>query len=415
MPTPIVTTPPSAPTAQSERYQILDVLRGFALLGVLIANLVELGGQDLMATADQLAALPSAKMDAQTNWLLDMFVFDKANTLFAVLFGAGFWIMMERLSARGAAFERSYLRRIAILTGLGFVHLLGWFAWDILHVYGLTAFLLFFSRTLPDRVMFWIAIPLLTLARPILEWALPHIGLLAASSDAAYTEAAILSRQAAAQSGDYLAWGSGMNAMNWQAWFFGGALITWMAYVLGRFYIGAWIARQGWIQTAEERLYTVQMWTVPTLVAGFTLQYIAMAGEAAPGTSWSEDAALNVEILKGSATPIIAAGYVCVLVLLFHSRSLKRLVQPFAPVGQMALTNYLLQSPFIILILTGIGPGLGLVGRAGSTAFTLYALGFFVLQVVFSHFWMKSFAYGPAEWAWRAATYRTWPKLRRSA
>ena len=84
-------TPPSAgPTQQRDRYEIMDVLRGFALLGVLIANLVELGGEDVLATAEQLAALPSAAADARTSWLLDLFVFDKANTLFAVLFGAGF-------------------------------------------------------------------------------------------------------------------------------------------------------------------------------------------------------------------------------------------------------------------------------------------------------------------------------------
>ena len=387
----------------------------YALLGVLVANLVELGGADIMATADQLAALPSAAADRQTNWWLDLVVFDKANTLFAVLFGAGFWIMLERLSARGAAFERIYLRRIAILTVLGFVHLLGWFAWDILYLYGLAAFILFFSRNLSERVMFWIALPLLTLARPLIEWALPKIGFLAAASDAAYTDAAILSRQTAAQSGDVFAWISTMNEMNWLDWFFGGVIIAWIAYSLGRFYIGAWIARQGWIQTAEDRLQFVRIWTVPILLTGFFLQYIAMSAEDAPGASWTASAALSWELIKGLATPIIAAGYVCVIALLHFSKRLNGLVRPFAPVGQMALTNYLLQSPFIIFILTGIGPGLGRVGQTGSTEYTIYALCFFGLQIVFSHVWMKAFAYGPAEWAWRAATYWTLPKMRRAA
>ena len=147
------------PIAARERYEIMDVLRGFALFGVLIANMAELGGQDILATADQLAALPTASLDAATSWMRNLFVFDKANTLFTVLFGIGFWIQLERLSERGAAFGTVYLRRITILTLIGFVHLLGWFGWDILHLYGLMAFILYFSRNLSDRALFWIGLP----------------------------------------------------------------------------------------------------------------------------------------------------------------------------------------------------------------------------------------------------------------
>ncbi|NQY97354.1 MAG: hypothetical protein HRT82_09345 [Henriciella sp.] len=187
-------TLPTGPTRQGDRYEILDVLRGFALLGVLIANLVELGGEGVLATADQLAALPSAAMDEQTNWLLNLFIFDKANTLFAILFGAGFWIMLERLSARGAAFEQIYLRRIALLTAFGFLHLLGWFAWDILHVYGLMAFVLLLSRKMPVRTMFWAGLLLMIFARPMIEGFIGQNAYLSAQMDLAYTDAAVLGR-----------------------------------------------------------------------------------------------------------------------------------------------------------------------------------------------------------------------------
>ena len=404
-----------APTAQSERFQILDVLRGFALLGVLIANLVELGGQDVLATADQLAALPSANVDTRTNWLLNLLVFDKFNTLFAVLFGAGFWIMMERLSKRGAAFEQIYLRRITLLTAFGFVHLFGWFAWDILHLYGLMAFILFYSRRLPDRALFWIGFALLAFARPLIEGLKAQSGALSAISDTAFTDAAILERQTAAVSGNFFEWVGAMNSMTWIDWFLSGTVIAWLTYTLGRFYIGAWIARQGWVETAESRLDWMRKWTLPILVVGFGLEALSLSLQDAPRASWAAAAALLPDVLQGVATPMIAAGYVCVLSLIFFSPRLSWLVQPFAPVGQMALTNYLLQSPFIIFILTGIGPGLGLVGRAGSTDYMLFALGFILFQMIFSAFWMRAFQYGLAEWVWRAATYRTWPKMRRSA
>lgn len=409
--TPLLATP----TSLRERYQILDVLRGFALLGVLVANLVELGGEDILATADQLGALPSATADARTSWILDLFVFDKANTLFAVLFGVGSWLMMERLAARGVASERIYLRRITILTIIGFTHLLGWFAWDILHLYGMMAFVLFFSRNLSDRALFWLALPLLMIARPLLNWGLHKIGFLTQFNDAAYTEAAVLARQSAAQSGDLAAWVGAMNWMNWMDWFVGGVIISWFAYGLGRFYFGAWIARQGWIQSAESRTRFVAIWTLPVLGLGLGLQLISMSLQDAPGASWAQSAPLIPELLTGIATPLIATGYVFILVLLLFNTRLAWLARPFSPIGQMALTNYLIQSPFIILLLTGIGPGLGLAGRAGSTDYTLYALAFFAVQAVFSHFWMKVFAYGPAEWLWRSATYGRFPRIRRTA
>jgi len=405
--------PPASPIQQHDRYEILDVLRGFALLGVLIANLVELGGEGVLATADQLAALPSATMDARTSWLLDLFVFDKANTLFALLFGAGFWIMLERLSAPGFAFERLYLRRIALLTIFGFVHLLGWFAWDILHVYGLMAFLLLWSRKLPSSVMLWTGLLLLIPARPIMEWLIGESETLSGFMALAYTDAAILERQSAAVSGDFLAWVGTMNWMTWQDWFLSGTMVAWFAYALGRFYIGAWMVRRGWVQRAENSVPLLAALIIPLFALGFGLQAAVLMLQDGPAGSWTYSAPLLLELMHALATPLIAAGYVCGLTLLFFGRRTQWLVRPFASVGQMALTNYLLQSPFILLMLGGWGPGFGLAGRAGSTDYTLLALIFFAGQIVFSHYWMKAFRFGPAEWGWRALTYRTRPTLRR--
>jgi uncharacterized protein len=344
-----------------------------------------------------------------------MLVFDKANTLFAILFGAGFWIMLERLSARGAAFERIYLRRITWLTAFGTLHLFGWFAWDILHVYGVMAFALLFSRKLPAGAMLWIGLVLLVVARPVMEGLIGQTPILSGQMDLVYTEAAILARQSAAVSGDFGAFVGAMNVMTWHDWVLSGTMVAWFAYALGRFYIGAWIVRQSWIQDAERQLRVVAAWTLPLLLTGFGLQVAALSLQEGPAGTWTSSAPLLVELMHAAATPFIAAGYVCVLTLLFFGARTRWLVQPFAPVGQMALTNYLLQSPFVLRVLGSWGPGLGLAGRAGSTDYTLLALVFFAAQIVFSHIWMKTFQFGPAEWLWRALTYGSTPRLRRDA
>lgn len=136
----------AAPTANSDRYLVMDVLRGFALFGVMLVNIYELGGEDVLITAQQLAALPSAELDDVLAFGLNLLVYDKANTLFAFLFGLGFAVQMERLEAQGAAFQTIYLRRITILLMIGLLHVLFLFAWDILHVYAIAAIILFFCR-----------------------------------------------------------------------------------------------------------------------------------------------------------------------------------------------------------------------------------------------------------------------------
>lgn len=403
------------PTAKLERFEIMDVLRGFALFGVLIANLAELGGADILATSTQLEALSSAPTDRVVTWLLDLFVFDKANTLFAVLFGMGFWIQMERLSARGIAFGSLYLRRISLLLGLGLLHLFGWFAWDILHLYGAAAFILYFSRNLSDRTLFWVGMALLLFGRPLVTWLGAATGVSTPALDIAFSEDAILARQAAAVAGDAFAWVSAMNHQVWFDWVLGGTLLAWFPYVIGRFYIGAWLARQGWIQSSERHLSTVKSLLLLPLISGLALQIISQILGGAPEAALGGAAPLIATLLQAAATPLIAAGYVCGLILLVNSEATRWLVRSFAPVGQMALTNYLIQSPIIILILTGIGPGFALAGHAGSTTYTLLSVIVFAAQMVFSAIWMSVFAYGPAEWVWRTLTYGSRPKLRRAA
>jgi uncharacterized protein len=75
----------------------------------------------------------------------------------------------------------------------------------------------------------------------------------------------------------------------------------------------------------------------------------------------------------------------------------------FAPVGRMALTNYLLQTIFGILIFYGLGLGVG--QKIGPVYFIPVAIGFYLLQVIFSNMWFTYFQFGPLEWAWRSLTY----------
>lgn len=402
----------SAPTKSGERHVIMDVLRGFALFGVLVMNVSDFGGEGILATEKQLAALPNADIDSGVLMGLKILVTDKANTLFALLFGLGFWVQMERLEARGAPFRSIYLRRSAILLIIGALHWIV-FAFDILHIYAVVAFILLFCRNLSDRMLLGIGSILFLFGAPVAQLSLGASGILDAGLGVAFAEEAILRRQEVALSGSFSEWVAVTTRWQIYLFFVGGVILGWLLYVIGRFFIGAWLARRGWIQSAANYLPQFKRYLAPLLIAGFLLEIMAQISKAQPERAWFGTAEVLAQLLHAIATPLIAAGYICALVVIFHGSSFSWLVKPFAPVGQMALTNYLSQTIIMLLIFTNIGPGLGLAGNTGQAALVIISIIAFAGQVIFSHLWMKNFAYGPAEWLWRSLTYGNFPKFRK--
>jgi uncharacterized protein len=107
---------------------------------------------------------------------------------------------------------------------------------------------------------------------------------------------------------------------------------------------------------------------------------------------------------------VLALGYAAGIVLLARHDRWRRLVEPLAPVGRMALSIYLIQTLMFSSLFYGYA--FGQAGKIGPAAVCLYALTFFAIQVVIANLWLKKFRYGPAEWLWRSLTYRQRQPLR---
>ncbi|GAB6274237.1 MAG: hypothetical protein STSR0004_11000 [Peptococcaceae bacterium] len=101
--------------------------------------------------------------------------------------------------------------------------------------------------------------------------------------------------------------------------------------------------------------------------------------------------------------PLLMLAYVSAFCLLVLAPGWRERLKVLAPVGQMALTNYLTQS--IVCTLVFYGYGLGLFGKIGAATGIGLTIVFYLLQIPISHWWMKYFQYGPAEWLWRSLTY----------
>jgi uncharacterized protein len=388
----------------------MDVLRGVALFGVFLMNLVAFAAAPIMATEQQLLSLPSAPYDFALLQVLRWLVMDKANTIFAFLFGLGFYLQMQRLEARGADFGKLYLRRIAVLLALGCVHLFFVWTWDILHLYALGGFLLFALRNLPTRDLLGIGILLALIGRtaqkalaefdPGGHWtALPG----------GYSDADILLRQQLSAAGDYAAIVKNFFGWAFFDYFVSGMIIGWLCYVLGRFLIGAWVGRKGWMERAKDFLPGWRRVRGPALLAGLLLEGLAVMLAFSP---WFSDLAHHefiADCIHLVAVLILATGYVAALVVGFESGRMRRLLSPFAWVGRMALTNYLTQSLVIGFVLFGVGPGLNLAGKIGTCALAGIVILAFALQVIVSRWWLMRHRFGPAEWLWRWLTYGTVP------
>jgi len=404
------------PAISSERVTELDVLRGFALFGVFLANLVKPISWNLLATSEQMAALPSQSVDNVFIFLINVFIADKSNTLFAFLFGLGFYIQMDRLSKRGVNFTAIYSRRLFILLVFGFVHLIFIWFWDILHLYAFCGFFLLILRRASDRFLLVMGLFLALTGRLVVDLWLNMSGTLdSLGVPVLYESTAALERQAISQSGNYLSLLTNLFEINWKEYFLTG-IVGWIFYVLGRFMIGIWVGRRGWLQNASQYLpgYRRVLWIA--LPTGLGIELVGQA------IGW----AISQHLLSGgvwevlmstchmTATPFMATGYACLIVLGLRTGLGHRLLSPLAAVGKMALTNYVAQSFIIGFVLLGIGPGLNLAGQIGIAHLTYVAIIAFGGQILFSHLWLQHFAFGPLEWVWRGLTYGHFPPLVRA-
>ncbi|MEO8016686.1 MAG: DUF418 domain-containing protein [Pseudomonadota bacterium] len=404
-----------APVSAAERVEVMDVLRGVALFGVFLVNFTGFAGASIMATEQQLLSLPSAPIDFALRNVLEWLFVDKANTLFAFLFGLGFYLQMQRLERRGIDFEALYRRRLFVLLIIGSAHFFFLWTWDILHLYALAGFLLLPLRRLSSRAMV-ISGLLFAMFGRTLQKGLAEFGSAGSWTGlpGGYADSDVLLRQQLSERGDYF--GIVGNFFEWVFvdYIASGLILGWLCYALGRFLLGAWVGRKEWIARPVDFLPGWRRLLRSALPAGLILEGLATLLGGSPLIADFERREFLANSFHLLAVPVLAAGYVAAIVVAFQGGRGRSLLLPFAAVGRMALTNYMTQSLVFGLVLFGVGPGLALAGKIGTTAIAGIVLVFFTLQVLFSRWWLTRYAYGPAEWAWRALTYGTMPPMRQA-
>jgi uncharacterized protein len=380
------------PISTAERIQEIDIIRGFALFGVLWLNLVAQAYN--LVPAGTLDDLATARLDALIAPIADMLVSNKAMALFSLLFGYGFAMILARLEARRADAGRIFLRRTAILLAIGLIHI--WFVWfgDILHVYALMGFVLFLTRNWSDRSLLVAGLVLALFSKGFLEVILQFL------YDEPFPWWPIYDIAAerhfeVLQGSSYVAYVGELWWASWETMWGMPFYIHYSATALGRFMLGAWIFRQGWLQQAAILRPKFRRWAIILIGGGITLSFAGIGIDRFSGA------------LAHSFGPIpelvLALGYGAAIVALCQSEGFRNAMKGVAAVGRTALSNYLLQSLMYIFVLFGFG--LGLLNVLGATLCFVLAVVFFALQATVSGWWVERFRFGPIEWVWRSLTY----------
>ncbi|MEZ4298555.1 MAG: DUF418 domain-containing protein [Polyangiaceae bacterium] len=406
-----MTSLPPAPTRAEERIVSLDVLRGFCLLGVLVANALPwFSGRAFMDRKAVEATTGSA--DKALLFAIHLLVDGKAMTLLTVLFGLGFSLQLQRAESGGQSVLPLHLRRMAALAFIGAAHVVLLWWGDILWGYALAGMGLALFRRLRGGPLLACALVLSFL--PMLVTALPSVDafltpVLPRPPDRSVFRAEVF----AAIQGKGRLHLTEMHAK--QAYFHVSRMwVGYFPWLLGRFLLGCWVGETGILRHPEPYLRHIRAMLVLGLIFGLPGSAITPVRRLWMQQDVRVPESLWTVLIVPSEIGVVmlSAAYACAVVLLVSSPWGRKTVLWIAPVGRMALTTYLVQS----LVCTSLfyGFGLGLAGRLFPYQIVLIALWIFAAQVVFAHLWLRRFRYGPLEWLWRSMTYARIQPISRS-
>ena len=471
-------SPPLQPIATSNRIDAMDILRGLALIGILLMN-IEWFGRSMSSLGSFDTTLSG--IDHTAGWLVRCFVEGKFYKIFALLFGMGFAVMLISAKAANRPFGAWFVRRMVVLYVLGLLHMIFLWGGDILHDYAFTGLVLlawiFFLRRSDSQLfdkprsllkigLIWLTIPSLisvltgfgfglTFDRESLSemWQQEqHIAILVderiehinqENTDESEVELTpefaqdedLTQQEQSSEEFEQISINQEVDDLVanrlefeaeeaqeiaalskgtfWQATEFrvGFASIMLMlspvfavTMYLPLFILGYWFILSGVLKNHQQHqtLFNSMAWIGLGLGLPLTIGGLLITQHPASEDIMMLFATGGTLFFIGEY--VLAAGYLGLVVSLLRTEKWVRRLNKFAPLGRMALSNYIAHSVILTSIFYGYAGGLyGQISRAPQL---LIALGIIVLQLYFSTWWLQRYQFGPLEWLWRSLTYK---------
>ena len=389
--------PAAAPVAAAERIELLDVLRGVALFGILVVNLplIALPLSEAMGSAN---ALEAGTSDEWIAALVRMFAENKFMALFSTLFGAGLALQVDRAEARGVAPSSFYPRRLLVLAAFGALNGALVFFGDILLPYAIAGTALYLLRKRSPKAMLWIAAAVMAVG---IGLSVVFEGLFGGGGSGGGGQGAgddLVAADLALAHGSFLE-ASAARGLIYLAWLVLSSMIAFNWRILALFFVGAALLRLGWATPEKRALH--RRAAIVGLLVGVTLEGASLCLHR------REDLDIGLRVadvllhqLGGLA---LSAGYAGAVATWCWSGGMATLRRAVARAGRMALTNYLGQN--IVAGVIFFGYGFGLRGALSHLEVFGVACLIYAAQLAVSAWWMARASGGPFERLWRRLTY----------
>lgn len=389
----------------SSRITTIDSLRGFALLGILFAHFIYwYSGGPLPNSIYQTNYGIGSMIATNIN---SIFIFGKFYTFFAFLFGLSFYLQMNSMLKQGENFTLRYSWRLLILLAIGLLHHTFWMG-DILSIYAVLGFALLPLRKMSDRALLITGI-LLVLNVPGKMWDIINFFFVhyKQPDDGGKLGEHYLDVILHGNMKDIFLvnWEAMKNKIYFQV-FSGRLLIT-----LGFFVLGMYTGRRKWFENAE---LSKPVFRKTCRRSGFTVivtlavALLVIGANAIFKLNWEQNQVVGFffGILFDVNSAAMVLFYISGLTMLMYRRRWQNAFFQLAPVGKMALTSYLSQTFFGLVIFYQVGFGMATKITPGWN--WMLAIGIYAMQVLLSRWWFKYFRYGPVEWLWRSGTMMRW-------
>ncbi len=389
------------PVSKKNRIDVLDVIRGFAIFGILMANIQSWSGYKFIPF-EEIQRLSYYEYNDLLHNLFMLFIDTKFYALFSILFGIGFFLQFNKFREDQKEFILTYRRRLGFLMLFGAIHAFFW-SGDILFIYGLVGFVFILFRNFSKKTLLLLSIFF------YYAWLIKDIVVLyyfpqfiSHTAPTAYKTYADISP---AEIMYYFQQGTFLEVLhtNWHNLFWryidllpAGRL----SKVLALFLFGYYLMSIDYFRNAAMSLrLTILYWTgglIISVMAGILGGHMAQFA-----SKWGD---IEYKILAVTGQILLALAYINTLTILYKKDFFKKLLYPLTFVGRMSFSNYIMHTVFGYLIFY---PFFGnLFGKLSLLEIIAVAFFLYITQIFISWLWLKYFRFGPLEWVWRCLTYK---------
>lgn len=380
-----------------KRIELIDALRGFALLLILLFH--SYGGFGTGVYGDE-GILKIGKFDPFVTQFMFLFVIGKAFALFSIMFGFSFFIQMDRSSSKGEDFSLVFARRLFILLVIGYLHSLI-YRGDILTKYAVIGFVLLLFSKFSNRVLIILAV-LFLMQIPLIYSIIQSINMPASEISTLNDQAVWDNILAAYTSGSFIdvvrvnMWTAFIEI--WKLNILSGRILL----ITGYFILGLLLGRSRFFENIEANRKYLRYSLLTGIMVYAALRILRSVHTGLTGLPPHTGEMIS-GLLNDYMDIFFTVALLSAFILIYQNSFVRRGLNLLVPYGRMGLTSYVSQGLIGIFVFYGFG--LAFHKYSAPLFSVITGLAILAIQLLFSHFWLKHYAYGPIEWVWRSLTY----------